>query len=164
VLFRSVWVVWDVVDGGVCCGWFPVDVYFYTNYIRNNNPTSAYALHILQNRHEYGQINETMTLLHPEHRRTRLLLYEQYYMHAQHKNNKIIPEQIINTHINPLLQLIHNHSNANGNWKLTTTINTCNIHTNVTTKWNIFQDLSSLQPPAIRITYPTAHYPLHIPP
>jgi len=37
----------------------------HIRYIRYNNPQSAYALHILQNQHEYGQMNSTMTLLKP---------------------------------------------------------------------------------------------------
>jgi len=35
----------------------------HIRYIKNNNPQSAYALHILQNRHECGPMNETMHLL-----------------------------------------------------------------------------------------------------
>ena len=35
----------------------------HIRYIKNNDPRSAYALHILNNRHEYGNINDTMTLL-----------------------------------------------------------------------------------------------------
>jgi len=31
-------------------------------YIRQNNPTSAYAMHILNNRHEFGPAEETLTL------------------------------------------------------------------------------------------------------
>ena len=34
-----------------------------TRYIKNNDPCSAYALHILNCRHEYGNIENTMTLL-----------------------------------------------------------------------------------------------------
>jgi hypothetical protein len=34
-------------------------------YIRHNNPQSAYTLHILQHRHEYGSMDQTMTLLKP---------------------------------------------------------------------------------------------------
>jgi len=34
-------------------------------YIRTNNPTSAYALNILNNRHEYGTTAETLELLKP---------------------------------------------------------------------------------------------------
>ena len=31
----------------------------HIRYIRTNNPLSTYALHILQNRHEYGTIADT---------------------------------------------------------------------------------------------------------
>ena len=34
-------------------------------YIRTNNPNSAYAMHILNNRHEYGTENETLKLRKP---------------------------------------------------------------------------------------------------
>jgi len=33
----------------------------HIHYIKNNNPQSAYTLHILQNRHEYGPINQRCT-------------------------------------------------------------------------------------------------------
>jgi len=32
-------------------------------YIKHNDPQSTYALHILNNKHEYSPINNTMTLL-----------------------------------------------------------------------------------------------------
>jgi hypothetical protein len=35
----------------------------HINYIINNKPRSAYALHILNSRHEYGSINDTVTLI-----------------------------------------------------------------------------------------------------
>ena len=35
----------------------------YVRYIKTNNPISAYALHILNNRHEYGNPEHTMQLL-----------------------------------------------------------------------------------------------------
>jgi len=34
----------------------------HTRYIRSNNPTSAYAAHILNNRHEYGTKEDTLKL------------------------------------------------------------------------------------------------------
>ena len=37
----------------------------HVRYIRNNNPQSAYAQHILQNQHEYGQMNSILTHLKP---------------------------------------------------------------------------------------------------
>jgi len=33
------------------------------NTLRTNNPISAYALHILNNRHEYGTAEETLELI-----------------------------------------------------------------------------------------------------
>jgi len=35
----------------------------HARYIKNSDPHSAYALHILNCRHEYGNISDTMTLL-----------------------------------------------------------------------------------------------------
>ena len=35
----------------------------HIRYIRHNNPQSAYAQHILNNKHEYGPIDNTMSLL-----------------------------------------------------------------------------------------------------
>jgi len=35
----------------------------HIRYIRNNSPQSAYAMHILQNRHEYRPVKETLQLL-----------------------------------------------------------------------------------------------------
>ena len=45
-------------------------------YIRNNNPQSAYAQHILQNRYEYGAITDTMTPLKPIHEMSMQTPYE----------------------------------------------------------------------------------------
>jgi hypothetical protein len=37
----------------------------HIRYIKINDPQSAYAQHILQNIHEYGNFTDTMTLLEP---------------------------------------------------------------------------------------------------
>jgi len=37
----------------------------YIRYVRTNDPTSAYAMHILDSRHEYGTVKETLKLLQP---------------------------------------------------------------------------------------------------
>ena len=34
----------------------------HTRYIKTNNPVSAYALHILNNKYEYGNAEENLTL------------------------------------------------------------------------------------------------------
>ena len=65
----------------------------HIRYIRNNNPQSAYALHILQNQHEYGQMNSVMTLLKHLNNPSLLIPYEQYYIQTLHREGKLILEQ-----------------------------------------------------------------------
>jgi hypothetical protein len=50
----------------------------YQEHIRyiKNDPRSAYALHLLNNRHEYGNINDNMTLLIRINKTALLLPYE----------------------------------------------------------------------------------------
>jgi hypothetical protein len=79
----------------------------HTRYIKNNDPQSAYALHILNNRHEYGTINDTMTLLKYINSPSLLLPYERMYIQLFHHNNQLIPEQHPNEQ-NPMFQLLHN--------------------------------------------------------
>ena len=79
----------------------------HVRYIRYNNPQSAYALHILQNQYEYGQMNSTLTLLKPINNLNLLLLYEQYYIQSLHHEGKLIPEQSPGE-INPLFQKVIN--------------------------------------------------------
>jgi hypothetical protein len=62
-------------------------------YIKNNDPRSAYALHILNNGHEYGNINDTMTLLKKINTQALLLPSEQMCMQSLHHNTELIPEQ-----------------------------------------------------------------------
>jgi hypothetical protein len=79
----------------------------HTRYIKNNDPQSAYALHILQNIHEYSTINDTVTLLQPIQNTTLLVvLYEQMIMQHYHQKGKPIPEQQRGKP-NPLLLLAH---------------------------------------------------------
>ena len=65
----------------------------HIRYIRNNNPQSAYALHILQKQHEYGQMNSIMTLLKSLNNPSLLIPFEQYYIQFLHRKGKLIPEQ-----------------------------------------------------------------------
>jgi hypothetical protein len=80
----------------------------HTRYIKNNDPKSAYALHILNNRHEYGKINDTMLLLKPINEPQLLLPFEQIYIQTLNNNNELIPEQQPNES-NPLFELIQNN-------------------------------------------------------
>jgi hypothetical protein len=63
------------------------------SYIKNNNPPSACALHILQNKHEYGSIQETMTLLQPVLKSSCMNILEQFYIQQHQYNNTLTPEQ-----------------------------------------------------------------------
>jgi len=84
----------------------------HTRYIRNNDPQSAYALHILKNKHEYGPMNDTMTLLKYEQRTPMLIPYAQLFIQTYHRNGLLLPEQHIGD-ANPLFQLIINTVTTN---------------------------------------------------
>ena len=64
----------------------------HIRYIRSNNPQSAYAQHILRNRHEYGTTNNLMSLLKSLNNRNMLTPKEQFYIRTLHKEGKLIPE------------------------------------------------------------------------
>jgi len=78
----------------------------HTQYIKNSDPRSAYALHILNCRHGHGNIDDTMTFLKQINTATLLLPYEQMYIQSFYHNNKLIPEQHLNEH-NPMFDLLH---------------------------------------------------------
>jgi len=74
---------------------------------KNNDPCSAYALHIPNCSHKYGNINDTITLLKQINKPTRLLPYEQ----CIHSHSPITMNSSLNiwTNIIPCL----NSSNTN---------------------------------------------------
>jgi len=55
--------------------------------------------------HEYGKINDKMSLLKPVNKPHFLLAFEQMYLQTIHGNNELIPEQQPNDS-NPLFELI----------------------------------------------------------
>jgi hypothetical protein len=73
-------------------------------YIKGNNPQSAFAQHILNNQHEYGKIDEIMTLLKHTKHKPLLTPYEQYFIQTHYQQNKLITEQNPGKY-NPLIQL-----------------------------------------------------------
>jgi len=73
----------------------------HIRYIRHNESQSAYALHILNNKHEYGPISNTMTLLNHINKTSLLLPYEQLYIQTYHQHKQFILEQYIGEH-NPI--------------------------------------------------------------
>ena len=54
----------------ICTKYSGVDVRYKERiqYIMSSNPKSAYTLHILHSKHEYGTMNTIMSLLHPVHK------------------------------------------------------------------------------------------------
>jgi len=81
----------------------------HARYIKNNNPQSAYTLPILNNQHEYGPIEITMTLLKPLKNTPILTPYEQFFIQAFHKSGRLVSEQNPSKP-NPLLQMAINPS------------------------------------------------------
>jgi hypothetical protein len=65
----------------------------HTRYIKNNEPQSVHAQHILQNLQEYSTTTDTMPLLRPVHTVTMLFPYEQRFIQNYHHEGKLIPEQ-----------------------------------------------------------------------
>jgi len=76
----------------------------HLRYIRNNNSTSAYAMHILDNRHEYGPARETLKLLKPCSKGSRTDCWESLFIHLHHRHNILIAKQQANDN-NPLFEL-----------------------------------------------------------
>ena len=53
----------------------------HTRYIKTNNPTSAYALRILNNKHEYGIADHTIQLLKSCNKGNKMKCWESFYIH-----------------------------------------------------------------------------------
>jgi hypothetical protein len=84
----------------------------HVRYIRNNDPQSAFAQHIFNNQHEYGTIEEIMTLLKPINHTSVLIPYEIFFIQSHDQHGQLISEQNPGE-INPLIQLgldnVHTH-------------------------------------------------------
>jgi len=70
-------------------------------YIWTNNTLSAYAVHFLQNKHEYGTIEDTPQLLKTCRKSTCMNCGETLYMQIFHQHKVLITEQQVSD-INPL--------------------------------------------------------------
>jgi hypothetical protein len=73
----------------------------HRRYIRNNNPRSAYALHILNNRHEYGPASNAIKLIRHCSTNIQLIYWENFHTQHYHRNGKPIQEQT--THVYNIL-------------------------------------------------------------
>ena len=72
-----------------------------TRYIRTNNPNSAYAMHILNNKHEYGTANETLKLLKPCNKCFKMNCWKSFYIQIYRQRDRQITEQLTGDY-NPL--------------------------------------------------------------
>ena len=76
----------------------------HKRYIRINNKTSAYAMHILNNRHEYCTAENTLKLIHPCRKGQRMNSWENLYIQIYGQQDRLITEQQVNLP-NPLYEL-----------------------------------------------------------
>jgi len=65
----------------------------HLHYIRNNNPISAYAMHILHNRHQIGPADETLKLIKPCNKGIKMNCWKTLYMNMLYKQGSLISEQ-----------------------------------------------------------------------
>ena len=66
----------------------------HIRYIRTNNPQSAYALHILDNRHEYGEQERIMELVKACRKGKLMNCWESLYLQGNHSKGYLITEQL----------------------------------------------------------------------
>jgi hypothetical protein len=70
----------------------------HIRYIRTNNPQSAYALHILDNRHEYGEQERIMELVKACRKGKLMNCWESLYIQEYHRKGYLITEQLKHEH------------------------------------------------------------------
>ena len=78
----------------------------HIRYTQTNNPQSAYALHILQNRHEFGPTADTLQLLQTCSKGTHMNRWEALYTQVFRQHKILITEQQV-SHPNPLYELVN---------------------------------------------------------
>ena len=78
-------------------------------HIRSNNSTSAYAAHILGNRHEYGTKEDTLKLIKKCQKRKHMDCWEALYMQTLQQKKVLINEQQIGD-TNPLFEIARTFS------------------------------------------------------
>ena len=66
----------------------------HIRYIRTNKPQSAYALHILHNRHEYGEQERIMELVKACREGKLMNCWESLYIQEYHRKGYLITEQL----------------------------------------------------------------------
>ena len=72
---------------------------------RNNNSTSVYPMHILDNRQKFGPAGKTLKLLKPCSKGNRMDCWESLFIHLHRRHNILVDEQQANDN-NPLSELV----------------------------------------------------------
>jgi hypothetical protein len=72
-------------------------------FIRINNPNSVYAMHILNNKHEYGEANETLKFLNPCNKGLKMNCWKSFHIQIYRQRNRLITEPSTGDH-NPLYE------------------------------------------------------------
>jgi hypothetical protein len=75
----------------------------HIRYIKTNNLVSAYATHILNNRHEFGTAKDTLKIIQPCRKSNKMNHWENMYIQINRQQNLLITEQQINEP-NPLYE------------------------------------------------------------
>jgi hypothetical protein len=65
----------------------------HIRYVKNNEPKSAYAQHILDSQHEFGPAHKTVELIQACNRRNEILHWENLYVQKYSTEGKLISEQ-----------------------------------------------------------------------
>jgi hypothetical protein len=65
----------------------------HVRYIKNNNPISAYTMHILNNRHEYGTQISTLKLLKHCQKGSTMNIWESMYIQAYGHHGLLVAAQ-----------------------------------------------------------------------
>ena len=73
----------------------------HIRYIKNCNPISAYAAHILHNRHEFGTVEDTLQLIRSCRKGSRMNQWENLYIQTYRQQGRLIDEQQVSEE-NPL--------------------------------------------------------------
>jgi hypothetical protein len=81
---------------------FLISISFFP--INAMSSTSAYALHILNNKHDFGTAEDTLKLLKSCHKGTRMNCWETVYMQLFHRHDTLNNEQQVSD-INPLYEI-----------------------------------------------------------
>ena len=78
----------------------------HTRYIKTNNQGSTYALHVLNNRQEYGNAKQPTEPLKSCNKGIKMYWWESFFIHVLQQQDVLIDEQRVND-LNPLYALAH---------------------------------------------------------